>query len=98
MTVIIEDAPLSLTEQCKIRASEWVARTARDRSTPEDFDERMSDLYRWLNDRKESVICLISHFGVIEWLLDGERFENCEFRVVDMDAIKPKALRAPRQR
>ena len=57
-----------------------------------NFDERMTDLYYWLNARDETVICLICHHGVIKWMLNGESFENCELRVVDMNSIQPEAL------
>mmetsp|Transcript_3642 Transcript_3642/g.7922 ORF Transcript_3642/g.7922 Transcript_3642/m.7922 type:complete len:382 (+) Transcript_3642:154-1299(+) len=51
-----------------------------------DFNQRMTDLYDWLSARPESTIGLVSHWGVIDWLI-GEDFENCEMRVVDFDCM-----------
>lgn len=49
---------------------------------PDDaFHARMRALFRWIQSREESVICLVCHFGVIEWLI-GEEFGNCEVRDV----------------
>jgi broad specificity phosphatase PhoE len=56
------------------------------------FDRRMSNLYHWLDARDEDVIALVCHSGVIQWLLNGEKFENCELRVFDIESIKPEAL------
>ena len=55
------------------------------------FDSRMTRLYKWIEDRPESTIAVICHWGVIEWMLD-EDFHNCEMRVVPFDEIKPKSM------
>jgi broad specificity phosphatase PhoE len=59
---------------------------------PQDyFDRRMSDLYRFLEDRQESTIAVVCHAGVIDWFLQ-EIFENCELRVVKFENLKPRGL------
>jgi broad specificity phosphatase PhoE len=55
------------------------------------FDRRMSELYRWLESREESMIAVVCHAGVIDWMLQ-EIFENCELRVVNFENLKPRAL------
>lgn len=47
--------------------------------TPTQFQKRMMALYDWLDQRPESTIVLISHWGVIRYLV-GDEFENCEMR------------------
>jgi broad specificity phosphatase PhoE len=59
---------------------------------PQDyFDRRMSELYRFLDDRHESTIALVCHAGVIDWFVQ-EIFENCELRIVKFDNLKPRGL------
>lgn len=53
------------------------------------FEERMMALYKWLEEREENVICLISHWGVMDWLT-GEDFDNCEIRDVPFEHIRAK--------
>jgi len=53
----------------------------------EMFHQRMKQLYNWLDAREESTICLVCHWGVLEWLT-GDSFENCEIRIVDFGDIK----------
>jgi Fructose-2,6-bisphosphatase len=53
------------------------------------FEERMMALYKWLEEREENVICLISHWGVMGWLT-GEDFDNCEIRDVPFEHIRAK--------
>lgn len=56
------------------------------------FDQRMNDLYDWLESRDELTIAVICHYGVIDWFLqDG--FENCELRIVPFDKLNPRALK-----
>lgn len=55
------------------------------------FEERMLALYKWLEGREENVICLISHWGVMDWLT-GEDFDNCEIRDVPFEHIQAKVL------
>ena len=55
------------------------------------FDQRMTDLYCWLNARPETTIAVVCHAGVIDWMLQ-EIVENCELRVVAFDNLKPRAL------
>lgn len=57
------------------------------------FDERMSELYHWLQSRKEKCIAVVCHAGVIEWMTQ-ETFANCELRVVDFDTLTPRALKS----
>mmetsp|Transcript_18380 Transcript_18380/g.25896 ORF Transcript_18380/g.25896 Transcript_18380/m.25896 type:complete len:347 (+) Transcript_18380:70-1110(+) len=55
---------------------------------PQDaFDSRMSSLYDWLAKREESCICLVCHWGVLEWLT-GDDFDNCEMRVLDFNELR----------
>ena len=56
------------------------------------FDQRMTDLYCWLNARPEATIAVVCHAGVIDWMLQ-EIVDNCELRVVAFDNLKPRALR-----
>lgn len=62
----------------------------------DDFQQRMKQLCQWLNNRTESRIALVGHFGVFEWLLqdgtgDDITFGNCEIQVVDFETILRKA-------
>ena len=41
------------------------------------FNQRMMNLYKWIQNRNESNICLVCHWGVIRWFV-GCEFENCE--------------------
>lgn len=52
------------------------------------FRSRMVALSNWLSNRKESTICLVAHWGVLEWLTGGDDFKNCEMKVVDFDKIR----------
>jgi len=51
------------------------------------FGKRMEALYDWIDGREESVVCVICHWGVLEWLT-GVEFDNCEMRIVDFKDIK----------
>jgi hypothetical protein len=51
----------------------------------------MTNLYRWLEQRPEQNIAVVSHWGVMDWLL-GQDFDNCELRVVPFEDIQPSAL------
>ena len=55
------------------------------------FDERMRRLYAWLQDRPETTIAVVCHWGVIDWMLDLD-FGNCELRIVPFDEIQPIRL------
>jgi broad specificity phosphatase PhoE len=56
------------------------------------FDQRMTDLVCWLENREETCIAVVCHAGVIQWML-GEIFENCELRVVPLDTLlQPTSL------
>lgn len=55
------------------------------------FDRRMSELYRFLDNREESTIAVVCHAGVIDWFVQ-EIFENCELRVINFDDLKPRSL------
>lgn len=56
------------------------------------FDSRMIKLYKWLGDRPESTIAVVSHWGVIDWFLD-EDFDNCEMRAFPLHEIRQKVER-----
>jgi broad specificity phosphatase PhoE len=59
---------------------------------PEEvFEQRMMQLYQWLEARPESTIGLVSHWGVIRWMLNVD-FRNCEMRVVPFDQVRPNSL------
>lgn len=57
----------------------------------ESFEKRMRKLYQWLEERPESTIALVCHWGVIDWFLDRE-FMNCEVGVVPFEEIRPPSL------
>ena len=60
---------------------------------PDDaFHKRMIALYNWIENREEEVICLVCHFGVLEWLV-GKEFKNCEVKDVSFEQIKSHVLR-----
>jgi broad specificity phosphatase PhoE len=57
---------------------------------PDDaFEERMLELYKWLEARNESVICLVCHWGVLDWLTGGD-FRNCEVRDISFDDVRER--------
>ena len=57
---------------------------------PDDlFEARMMELYKWLESRNENVICLICHWGVLDWLT-GNDFKNCEVKQVSFSDIQRK--------
>lgn len=62
---------------------------------PMMFEERMMALYQWLEAREENVICLVSHWGVMDWLT-GEDFDNCEIRDVPFEQIRAKVMKSRR--
>lgn len=51
------------------------------------FIERMHRLLAWLDQRAESTIALVCHWGVIH-ALTGQDFENCQVRTVDFADLK----------
>jgi len=53
----------------------------------EQFNQRMIALYEWLANRRERNICVVSHWGVLEFLT-GFEFENCEVRTIPFDQIQ----------
>lgn len=59
----------------------------------EQFGSRMTRLFQWLNDRPESTIAVICHWGVLDWFLDAD-FDNCEMRKVPLRdlAIKVETM------
>jgi broad specificity phosphatase PhoE len=59
----------------------------------EVFNERMNNLYQWLESRTEHTVALVCHYAVIDWFLK-EGFENCELRIVPFEELKPRALKA----
>jgi broad specificity phosphatase PhoE len=60
------------------------------------FEERMLRLLKWLEDRPESKIAVVCHWGVIDWMLDVD-FDNCQWREVSFDKIQPPSLQAREQ-
>lgn len=75
---------------------EWRPNTAGQQyacpGEPEDvFEQRMLRLYQWLEARPESTIAVVSHWGVIRWMLNVD-FRNCEMRVVPFDQVRPRSL------
>jgi broad specificity phosphatase PhoE len=60
------------------------------------FEERMLRLHKWLEDRPESKIAVVCHWGVIDWML-GIDFDNCQWREVSFDKILPPSLQAREQ-
>jgi broad specificity phosphatase PhoE len=57
----------------------------------ESFEKRMRSLYRWLGDRPESMIAVVCHWGVIDWMLDQD-FLNCQVEVVPFNDIQPVTM------
>lgn len=51
------------------------------------FQSRMEKLCEILQQRRESRILLVCHHGVIDHLLGGVDFGNCEYRTVTMDHL-----------
>jgi broad specificity phosphatase PhoE len=60
------------------------------------FEERMLRLHKWLEDRPESKIAVVCHWGVIDWML-GIDFDNCQWREVSFDKILPPSRQAREQ-
>jgi broad specificity phosphatase PhoE len=60
-----------------------------------DFDQRMSRLHGWLENRPEQNIVVVCHHGVIEWMLDLD-FDNCEHQQIRFADIQPAALQPQR--
>ena len=54
------------------------------------FRNRMRNLCNILNERIESRILLVCHHGVIEHLLGGVDFGNCEHRTVPMEKLQQR--------
>ena len=53
------------------------------------FNQRMTALCKWIESRDEMCICMISHWGVLDWLSDGMiDFDNCEWRELNFDGRK----------
>jgi broad specificity phosphatase PhoE len=61
------------------------------------FEERMLRLLKWLEDRPESKIAVVCHWGVIDWML-GMDFDNCQWREVSFEKIQPPSVQAREQR
>jgi len=61
------------------------------------FNERMTRLYKWLDDRPESNIGVVCHHGVIDWMLDMD-FDNCQWQETNFARIQPRALAASQHR
>ncbi|MGK3747759.1 MAG: broad specificity phosphatase PhoE [Bacillariaceae sp.] len=58
----------------------------------EYFDHRMTELYLWLESRKEQCIAIICHAGVIDWMTSGDVYSNCELRVQTFNSLRPRNL------
>lgn len=58
----------------------------------EYFDRRMTELYFWLESRKEKCIAIICHAGVIDWMTSGDVYSNCELRVQTFNSLRPRNL------
>ena len=60
----------------------------------EVFEARMRDLKAWLENRPESHIAIVAHWGV--WFsLTGREFENCELVTLDVDDLEPGKGKMP---
>ena len=51
-----------------------------------EFNQRMMALYQWLDQCDESTICLVSHWGVLDYFT-GMDFENCELKLIPFEDI-----------
>jgi broad specificity phosphatase PhoE len=66
------------------------------RGEPEDiFRQRMADFCKWLDERPETTIALVGHFGTFEFLLKQDnnhvvKFANCEMKVVPFSEIRTR--------
>jgi len=58
----------------------------------EYFDRRMTELYFWLESRKEKCIVIICHAGVIDWMTSGDVYSNCELRIQNFNSLRPRNL------
>ncbi len=55
---------------------------------PDDqFNQRMIALYEWLDSRQERNVCMVSHWGVLEYLT-GMDFDNCQVKEISFEQIK----------
>ena len=64
---------------------------AIDCGEPQDvFDLRMKKLLNWIENREEQCIAIICHWGVLQWLTDGDDFDNCELKIVQFDDLVKK--------
>ena len=52
----------------------------------DEFNQRMVDLFEWIDSREEQTIILVCHWGVIEWFT-GEDVENCHVKEVIFDHL-----------
>ena len=55
----------------------------------EQFNQRMIELYKLIESRDENCICIISHWGVLDWLT-GLDFANCEWKEIRFEDVKKK--------
>ena len=63
----------------------------------EYFDHRMTELYLWLESRKEKCIAVICHAGVIDWMTSGDVYSNCELRIQTFKSLRPRNLSSRKQ-
>lgn len=56
------------------------------------FSHRMTQLYDWIQQRREDIIVIVTHWGVIEYLT-GQDFYNCECKVLDVDDLRREGFR-----
>ena len=52
------------------------------------FNQRMMRLYNWISSRPEQTICIVSHYGVLQWLTGGYEFQNCELQDIPFSQIQ----------
>ncbi|MCJ1392122.1 hypothetical protein MMC18_004989 [Xylographa bjoerkii] len=73
----------------------WNSKTGRWAADPNAIRERALFVRRWLRDREEDVICLVSHGGFLHYLNEdwdgfgeakGTGWANCEWRTYEFKA------------
>lgn len=51
-----------------------------------EFNERMVQLFHWIESREEQTIILVCHWGVIRWFT-GEDVKNCHVKELNFDNL-----------
>lgn len=60
------------------------------------FHARMDRLLQWIQNRPESEIAIVCHWGVIDWMLDMD-FDNCQWMSVPLSQVQSRLLQSPQR-